>query len=140
VAVSPHPTAHPESRHVTTKHYRLFLIEDHALMRRVLRQLLEEEADLEVVAEAESAESALSQLPEVTPDLILTDLSLPGASGLELISWLRAERPELRCLVVTGHTDQFYRAAALAAGAAGYVTKDDPDEVIGAVRRALAAP
>ena len=122
---------------MTTKRYSLFLIEDHALMRRVLRQLLEEELDLEVIAEAESAESALSQLFGVSPDLILTDLSLPGASGLELIAWLKVQRPELRCLVITGHTDQFYRAAALAAGAAGYVTKDDPDEVIGAVRRAL---
>lgn len=122
---------------MTTKRYSLFLIEDHALMRRVLRQLLEEELDLEVIAEAESAEAALSQLLGVSPDLILTDLSLPGASGLELIAWLKVQRPELRCLVITGHTDQFYRAAALAAGAAGYVTKDDPDEVIGAVRRAL---
>lgn len=122
---------------MTTKSYSLFLIEDHALMRRVLRQLLEEELDLEVIAEADSAESALSQLPGVSPDLILTDLSLPGASGLELIAWLKVQRPELRCLVITGHIDQFYRAAALAAGAAGYVTKDDPDEVIGAVRRAL---
>jgi DNA-binding NarL/FixJ family response regulator len=106
-------------------------------MRRALRQLLEDEADLTVIAEAESAESALAQLPTVAPDLLLTDLSLPGASGLELVEMLKRHHPELRCLVVTGHADPFYRAAALAAGAVGFVTKDDPDEVIGAVRRVL---
>jgi len=122
---------------VTVKAYSIFLVEDHALMRRALRQLLEEQGDLTVVAEAESAESALAQLPHITPDLIMTDLSLPGASGLELVAVLTRQRPELRCLVVTGHADPFYRAAALAAGATGFVTKDDPDEVIGAVRQVL---
>ncbi len=119
--------------------YSIFLVEDHPLVRRALRQLIEDEPDLKVVAEAESAESALATLPSFTPDLVLTDLSLPGASGLELVEILRRERPELRCLVVTGHTEPFYRTAALAAGAAGYVTKDDPDKVVGAVRQVLSA-
>ena len=106
-------------------------------MRRVIRQLLEREPDLTVVAEAESAELALAQLERLEPDLVLTDLSLPGASGLELVRVLASQRPELRCLVVTTHVENHYRIAALAAGAVGFVVKDDPDEVLGAVRRAL---
>lgn len=117
--------------------HSIFLVEDHPLMLRVIRQLLENEPDLMVVAEAESAELALTQLERLKPDLVLTDLSLPGASGLELVRHLTRQRPELRCLVVTGHIEDGYRVAALAAGAVGFVTKDDPDEILGAVRQAL---
>lgn len=122
---------------MTLKTYSIFLVEDHLLVRRALRQLLEAEANLMVVAEAESAESALAQLPNIAPDLILTDLSLPGISGLELVEALVQQRPELPCLVITGHIDPFYRVAAFAAGAAGFVTKDDPDEVLEAVWQVL---
>lgn len=122
------------------KRYNIFLVEDHPLKRRALRQLLEGEADLTVVAEAESAEAALAQLPNVAPDLVLTDLSLPGVSGLELVEVLKRQRSKLRCLVVTGHADPFYRAAAFAAGAAGFVTKDDPSEVLGMIRCVLNRP
>lgn len=122
---------------MTLKTYSIFLAEDHPLVRRALRQLLEDEANLMVVAEAESAESALAQLPNIAPDMILTDLSLPGVSGIELVEALTQQRPELPCLVVTGHTDRFYRTAAFAAGAAGFVTKDDPNEVLGAVEQVL---
>ena len=107
------------------------------MMRRALRQLVTAESDLQVVGEADSAEAALSALPELTPDLLMVDLSLPGISGIELVRQLKEQRPELRCLVVTGHTDPLYRAAAATAGAAGYVTKDDPDGVLAAVRAAL---
>ena len=117
--------------------HTLFLIEDHPMMRRVLRQLLEQEPDLKVVGEADSAETALTALPDLTPDLLMVDLSLPGMSGIELVRQLKRQRPELRCLVVTGHTDPLYRAAAAEAGAAGYVTKDDPNEVLTAVRDVL---
>ena len=126
-----------EGGRVTFKTYSIFLVEDHLLVRRALRQLLEAEVNLTVVAEAGSAESALAQLSNIAPDLILTDLSLPGISGLELVEALTQQRPELTCLVVTGHVDPFYRAAAFAAGAACFVTKDDPDEVLEAVWQVL---
>lgn len=119
--------------------HTLFLVEDHPTMRRVLRQLLDGETDLDVIGEADSAEDALEQLAALTPDLLLVDLSLPGLSGMDLVRLLKQQRPGLRCLVVTGHTDGLYRAAAEAAGATGYVTKDDPDEVLAAVRAALQA-
>ena len=122
---------------MTLRTYNLLLVEDHPLVRRALRRLLGGEPDLVVAAEADSAESALAQLEGVTPDLVVTDLSLPGASGIELVQVLKHQRPGLRCLVLTGHSEPFHRAAALAAGAWGFVTKDEPDEVVGAVRRAL---
>lgn len=106
-------------------------------MRRALRALLESEPDITVAWEAESVESALAQLPLLAPDLILTDLSLPGASGLELVQTLKRARPELRCLVVTGYDSSWYRTSALALGAAGFATKDDPAAVLLAVRRVL---
>lgn len=106
-------------------------------MRMVLRRLLEEELGLVVLAEAETAEAALEDLPHLSPDLVLTDLSLPGASGLELVRALKFQRPGLPCLVVTGHVDPSYELAASAAGAAGFVTKDDPDRVLEVVRRLL---
>ncbi len=92
-----------------------------------------------LVGEAETAEDALIQLPELAPDLVLVDLSLPGMSGLQLIKRLQLEQPALRCLVVTGHVDPLYQQAAIGAGAKGYVTKDDPDEVLEAIRAVLEA-
>ena len=103
----------------------------------MLKQLLEGEPDLSVVGEAVSAEAFLAQLDALAPDLILVDLSLPGMNGLQLIKRLRSERPDLRCLVITGHSDTLYQHAALAVGAAGFIAKDNPDEVLRAVRSAL---
>lgn len=117
--------------------HHLLIVEDHPLMRRMLRQLLEGEVDLKVSWEAESVESALDQLTMLEPDLILTDLSLPGASGIEFVRGLKHSRPELRCLVVTGHVEHMYHTAALSAGAVGFAVKDDPDGIIEAVRQAL---
>ena len=117
--------------------HSIMLIEDHPLVRRAIRQLIEGEPELRVSWEAQSAESALEQLDDLQPDLIITDLSLPGMSGLSLIKRLRLSRPEMNCLVLTGHVDVFYRKAALAAGAVGFVTKDDADEVLEAIKKAL---
>lgn len=116
----------------------IFIVEDHLGMLQALRQLLEEVPEFTVIGYAASAEVALVQLAVLSPDLCLVDLSLPGMSGLELVEYLSREQPSLRCLVVTGHSDPMYRLAALTAGAAGYVTKDDPDNVLLAVREVLA--
>ena len=115
----------------------VFLVEDHPAMRRALRRLVEGEGDLVVLAEAASAEDALELLPKLQPDLVMVDLSLPRMSGLDLIKILQRSRPELRCVVVTGHTDPLYRAAAEAAGAARFAVKDDPGGVLAAIRSVL---
>ena len=119
------------------KIHSIMLVEDHLLVRLAVRQLIEGEPELRVSWEAESAESALEQLKDLRPDLIVTDLSLPGMSGLGLIKRLRLSRPEVNCLVLTGHVDAFYKKAALTAGAIGFVTKDDADKVLEAVKKAL---
>ena len=118
---------------VTT--YKVFILEDNLLVRRMLKDFLENEDDLAVVGEASSAEEALEQLPET--DLVLVDLSLPGMTGLEFVRAYQERNGVGRCLVVTAHADPFYQKAALEAGAAGFVTKDSPEEVLGAVRAAL---
>lgn len=110
------------------------LVEDHPAMRRALRRLVDGERDMTVLAEVASAESALDELTRVRPDLMLVDLSLPKMSGLELRKILGVDHPELRCVVVTGHVDPVYRAAAQAAGAAGFVVKDDPAAVLETLR------
>jgi DNA-binding NarL/FixJ family response regulator len=106
-------------------------------MRRALQRLLEPVATYRVIGEAGSAEAALEQLTTLQVDLCLVDLSLPGMNGIQLIQKLQDQEPALRCLVVTGHNDPMYEAAALSAGAAGYVTKGDPEAVLEAVRRVL---
>jgi len=108
-------------------------------MRRLLKQMLDVEPDLDVIGESSSAEVALAQLADLQPDLLTVDLSLPGMNGLELITTLKKTHSALRCLVVTGHADASYKVAASEAGAVGFVTKDDPDKVLAAIRSALKA-
>lgn len=114
--------------------YKVFLVEDHPVLRRELRQLLDRETDLEVIGEAVSAEDALAQLPSLKPHLLTVDFSLPGMSGVELVRQLRQERPELGCLVITGHIDDIYRHAALAAGAKAFIDKAEPDAIVAALQ------
>ena len=135
--VSSHLPEHTRQNSEAAEPRTVFVVEDHPTIRRVLREFLGAEPDLTIVGEADSAEAALTALSELTPDLLTVDLSLPGMSGIELVKRLAEQRPELRCLVVTGHTDPLYRTAVAAAGAAGYVTKDDPNEVLAAVRTTL---
>lgn len=113
--------------------HSIYIIEDHPRMRRMLKRLIESASGFEIVGEAPSAEAALPLLDNLQPDLCLVDLSLPGMSGLDFIRKIQEQQPSLRCLVVTGHSDPIYRAAAIAVGAIGYVTKDDPDAVLDAV-------
>ena len=117
----------------------VIIIDDHPIMRRGLAQTLEEEIDLQVAAQMDTAEEALEALEEsaedeneeeLAPDLAIVDLSLPGMSGLELIKHLRATRPELPTLVVSRHDETLYAERALRAGARGYLMKLEAGEVI----------
>lgn len=116
----------------------VYLVEDHPVIQRAMKALLEAEPDLVVCGIAGSAEEALKLMPTGSPDIVLIDVSLPGMSGLSLAEHLMERRPKFRTLMVTGHDDVHYARAALAAGANGYVLKDDPKEVIVAVRAVLA--
>ena len=102
----------------------LVLVEDHAILREGLRALLELEPDLRIVGEAANATDAVATIDLVNPGLVITDIALPGGSGIELIGRLRMSRRELKILVLTAHNSEEYIRAALNAGADGYVLKD----------------
>lgn len=117
---------------------KILIIDDHPLMRKGLALTLSSEPDLDVVAQAESAEEALDAFEKTNPDLAIVDISLPGMSGLELIKHLLALKPELVVLVVSRHDEALYAERAIRAGARGYVMKLEAGEVIvKAVRRVL---
>ena len=102
---------------------RLFLLDDHEIVRRGLRELLEAEEDLEVVGEASTGEEARTRVPATRPDVALLDVSLPDGSGVEVCRDLRAAHPDLRCIMLTSYADDEALFDAIMAGAAGYLLK-----------------
>jgi DNA-binding NarL/FixJ family response regulator len=114
---------------------RLLLVDDHEIVRRGLRELLESNEDLQVVAEAGS----LAQAEEIDLDLIdvaVLDVRLPDGSGVDLCRTLRAHRPDLACLMLTSFADNEAMNASVLAGAQGYVLKNvRGDDLISAIRR-----
>ena len=105
----------------------ILLADDHAVVRSGLALLIGSQPDMEVVAEAESADEAVARCREHRPDVAVLDLSMPGG-GVGAIGRIRHELPETRVVVLTMHDDQEYLRAALAAGTAGYVVKAAADE------------
>lgn len=118
---------------------RVFLVDDHELVRCGLRQKLEAEDDMVVVGEAESAEEALQLVAAAAPDVAVLDVSMPGGSGVELSRELRARHPDLITLMLSAFGDDESRLAALMAGAAGFVLKNlkGPD-LVASIRRVAA--
>ena len=105
---------------------RVFIVDDHTMIREGLRGLIERDSGLEVCGDAPDIPSALAGLRELRPDVALVDISLAGASGLDLIKTLKAEFPALPVLVVSMHDESLYAERALRAGAMGYIMKHEP--------------
>ncbi len=103
---------------------RIFIAEDHTILREGLRALLSSNPDIEVVGEAEDGREAIRGAERLTPDLILMDLSMPRMNGIEAIREIKKRCPGTRILVLTVHKTEEYILAALQAGADGYVLKD----------------
>lgn len=103
---------------------RVFLLDDHELVRSGLRQLIEAEDDLEVVGEAATAGEARRRIPALRPDVAVLDARLPDGSGIEVCRDVRAVDPTIRALVLTSYDDDEALFAAIVSGAAGYVLKD----------------
>lgn len=116
----------------------IFVVDDHAITRMGYRYIIDEEMDLMVCGEASSALEALEKIPDLQPDLVITDLTMEGMGGLELVKHLKAQQPALPVLVVSMHDESLYGDRALRAGARGYIMKNEVDAVVvKAIRRIL---
>jgi two-component system response regulator NreC len=114
---------------------RLMLVDDHKVLRAGLRALINQQPDLEVVAEADTAPEARARAASTPLDVVVLDLTLPGGGSLELISELVERHPGPRVLVLSMHNDAAYARAALGAGASGYVVKTVSEEdLLAAIR------
>ena len=121
---------------MTTK---VFLLDDHEVVRRGLRELFESEDDLTVVGEAATAEEALARVPSSQPDVAVLDVRLPDGDGVEVCRDLRSAMPELKCLMLTSYADDEALFSAILAGASGYVLKQiKGSDLVSAVRRVAA--
>ena len=116
---------------------RLLLVDDHAVVRSGLRMLMEGEPDLEIVGEAGTTRDALDAVTALQPDVVLMDIGLPDASGIDAAREIKRLRPETAVVALTIHEDEEYFFKMLEAGASGYIPKRAaPDELITAVRAA----
>lgn len=117
---------------------RVLIVEDHTLLRAGLKALLSQDPDIEIVGEAENGRDAVRLVAMLTPDLVLTDLSMPGMNGIESIVDIKRRYPGVRVLVLTIHKTDEYIFEALRAGADGYILKDaSHDELRIAIRSVL---
>jgi DNA-binding NarL/FixJ family response regulator len=115
---------------------KVFLVDDHEVVRAGLRGLLETQELIEVVGEAGGVEEALRRVPAVSPDVAVLDVRLPDGDGVELCRELRSRLPELRCLMLTSFSDDTALFAAIMAGASGYVLKQiKGNDLVSAIRR-----
>lgn len=117
---------------------RIFIVDDHAMFREGLRQLLDHEPDLVVCGDAPSAEAALEGIRQAKPDLVVVDISLAGSSGIDLIKSLKTVDEDLPILVVSMHDESLYAERSMRAGAMGYVMKQEPSKTVkSAIRKVL---
>jgi DNA-binding NarL/FixJ family response regulator len=114
---------------------KVFLLDDHEVVRRGVRDMLEAEPDITVVGEAGTAESALARIPALRPDVAVLDVRLPDGDGVSVCREIRSRMPEVACLMLTSFGDDEALFDAIMAGAAGYVLKQiRGTDLIGAVR------
>ena len=122
-----------------SKKVRVFLLDDHELVRRGLRELLESEGDIEVAGEAATAANAMAQIPALRPDVAILDARLPDGNGIEVCRSVRSIDPTIRALILTSFDDDDALFAAIMAGAAGYVLKQvTGQDLLSAVRQVAA--
>lgn len=119
---------------------RVFVVEDHPLMRRSLVEAIERESDLTVCGQAEDAQEAFASVVSLKPDIVLTDIQLKSSSGLDFIKAIHAHAPGLPVIATTMFDVQRTERIARAAGASGFVSKHDgPEKLIATVHEALRA-
>ena len=109
---------------------RVLLVDDHAVVRTGFRLLLQSLAEISVLAEAESGEAACQRFFELTPDVVVLDLAMPGMGGLEALRRIRARHPEARVLALSAHDDPMHARRALREGAMGFLSKRSAPEAL----------
>jgi DNA-binding NarL/FixJ family response regulator len=115
---------------------RIFIADDHPIVRQGLRRIVEADAGLVIAGEAGDAEALLGALERTATDLVLLDVAMPGGLFLETLQRLRAKHPTVRVLVLSVHPEDQWAVRALRAGASGYLTKDhSPEQLLEAIRR-----
>jgi DNA-binding NarL/FixJ family response regulator len=119
----------------STQPIRVVLADDHAVVRKGIREFLEEEGDISVVAEAANGAQAVALVAEHRPDVAVLDIQMPGVTGIEATRRIKAEHPDVRVLILTAYDDDPYIFALLQAGASGYILKTaDSADLVHAVR------
>src|SRR3954452_18287445 len=122
-----------------TEKIRVFLLDDHEIVRRGLKELLESEGDIEVVGESGLALEAARRIPALRPDVAVLDGGLPAGSGIDLCREIRSRNPEIAALILTSYDDDEALFSAILAGAAGYVLKQvRGNDLVDTVRRVAA--
>jgi DNA-binding NarL/FixJ family response regulator len=117
---------------------KVFLVDDHPLVREWLSQLIQREEDLAVCGEAEDVQEALEKIEETKPDIVVADISLKTTHGLELVKDLQVRLPSLPVLILSMHDESLYAERVLRAGAKGYITKQEATKkILQAVRQVL---
>ncbi|HYA85966.1 MAG TPA: response regulator transcription factor [Nitrospirota bacterium] len=115
---------------------RILIADDHAIVRKGLKQILAETSDMVVTGEASNGYEVLEKVRNGHFDVLLLDISMPGRSGLDILKELKAERPKLPVLVLSMYPEEQYAIRVLKAGASGYLTKESaPDELVVALRK-----
>lgn len=110
--------------------YRVLLVDDHEIVRRGLRAVLQERAEIAVVGEAGTVQSGIEEAARLQPDIVVMDLRLPDGSGVEACREIRSQSPDTKVIILTSYADEDALFAAVMAGASGYVLKDlDPDRL-----------
>lgn len=115
----------------------ILLVEDHQIMAETLVHVLKTRGNYTVVDVAQNAEEALDRLPSLQVDLALVDVVLPRTSGIDLVSMIHQKYPGLPCLMISGRNAEHYVKRSLAAGARGYVLKDDLQDVMKGIQHVL---
>jgi len=115
---------------------RILIADDHAVVRRGVKQIVSEESDMTLVGEARNAQELLKLTREQDCDVVVLDINMPGKSGLDALKELKSERPKLPVLILSIHPEDQYAVRALKAGAAGYMTKESaPEQLVEAIRK-----
>lgn len=119
-----------------TNQLKIFIADDHLLIREGLKKLLLYETDLKIVGEADNPDETISFITQNEVDILVLDINLPGKSGLDILKQLKMFKPDLHVLILSMYSEEQYAERSLKAGAAGYLTKESAtDELINAIRK-----